>query len=396
MRQGEQLVQTDIDILLARAIDAAGGLTDAGDPSWRDGLTALLGSLDADARLNPIGEAAAEQTVVGHLTNRLAITDWHARHPELADEPVVAPVFLIGLPRTGTTALSHLLSTDPENRSLLAWEAGESVPPPTAAGYVDDPRFVAAREAPNMLELINPDFKAIHFDPPDMPIECAVVLAQHFTSLIYPTIYNVEGYREWLFAADHEPAYRYHRQMLQILQSECGGRWQLKSPIHLVDPWGLAAVYPDARYVLTHRDPVQVTASVISLVRSLTGTFTDHDFTEYIVATWPELIATLLERQTAFRDDLTAAGRGDAFVDVAYADLVADPLDTMASIYDGLGWSLSPDATSAMERHSSTHTQGAHGRHSYSLTDVGLEPEPLAERFTDYTTRYANYLEARR
>ncbi len=388
-------MQTDIEILLGRAVEATGGLTDAGDPSWREGLAALLGSLDADARLNAIGDAAAEQTVVGHLGNRLRITDWHNRHPGLADEPVVAPVFLIGLPRTGTTALSHLLSADAANRSLLAWEAGESVPPPTAAGYVDDPRFVAAREAPNMLELINPDFKAIHFDPPDMPIECAVVLAQHFTSLIYPTIYNVEGYREWLFEADHEPAYRYHRQMLQILQSEYGGRWQLKSPIHLVDPWSLDAVYPDARYVLTHRDPVQVTASVISLVRSLTGTFTDHDFTDYIVATWPELIATLLERQTAFRDDLTADGRGDAFVDVAYADLVADPLGTMASIYDGLGWSLSPGAIAAMERHTSTHTQGAHGRHAYSLADVGLEPEPLAERFAAYTSRYDNYLEPR-
>jgi hypothetical protein len=389
-------VETDIDILLSRASEASGGLTDAGDPSWREGLEVLLDSLVGDAELNGIGEAASEQTVVSHLTNRLKITDWHSRHPELADSPVEAPIFLIGLPRTGTTALSHLLSADPANRSLLAWEAGDSTPPPTTEGYRTDPRFVAAMEAPNMMELVNPGFKAIHFDPPDMPIECAVVLAQHFTSLIYPTIYNVEGYREWLFAADHTPAYRYHRQMLQVLQSECPGQWQLKSPIHLVDPWALAATYPDARYVITHRDPVKVTASVLSLVRSLTGTFTDHDFTDYIAATWPTTIATLLERQSAFRDDLVAADRADAFVDVAYADLVADPVGTVGSIYGDLGSTLGTEAEAAMRAHAATHTQGAHGRHTYSLDDFGVDGGSLAERFDDYTTRYAEFIEFER
>jgi len=389
-------VETDIDILLARAGEAAGGLTDAGDPSWREGLGVLLDSLTGDARLDGIGEAAAETSITGHLTNRLKVIDWHDRHPELADTPVEAPIFLIGLPRTGTTALSHLLSADPTNRSLLSWEAGDSLPPPTTDGYRDDPRFLAAMEAPNMLDLINPEFKAIHFDPPDMPIECAVVLAQHFTSLIYPTIYNVEGYRQWLFEADHRPAYRYHRQLLQVLQSRCPGRWQLKSPIHLVDPWALDETYPDARYVLTHRDPVRVTASVLSLVRSLTGTFTDHDFTDYIVATWPETIGTLLDRQSAFRDDLVAAGKGDAFIDVAYADLVADPTATVGSIYDRLGTPLSTAGETAMHVHAAAHPQGAHGTHSYSLEEFGLTAAALTEQFADYTSRYRAYLEPQR
>ena len=386
----------DADGFEERASEATGGLTDFGHPSYREALDVFLASAGTDGALNPIGEASVEAMVVGSLTNRLRVTEWHARHPEVGVAPVASPIFLIGLPRTGTTALSHLLGADPANRSLLAWEANESVPPPTAAGYRDDPRFVAAMEAPNMLDLINPEFKAIHFDPPDMPVECATVLGQHFTSLHLATVYNVEAYRRWLFAADHTEAYRYHRQVLQVLQSQYPGQWQLKSPVHLVDPSALAAVYPDARFVLTHRDPVRVTASVLSLVRSLTGTFSDADRTAYIAEAWTDVVVTLLERQTAFRDAMEAEGRGSSFVDVAYADLVDDPVSTVATVYEQLGQRLSPEAAEAMGRHAATHTQGAHGSHRYSLDDFGVRPDALAERFADYTTRYAAHLEAPR
>lgn len=386
-------METDRDAFMARASAATGGLTDAGDPFFDEALDVLLASAATDARLSPLGEAAFEATIEANLVNRLRVTDHHARHPELAHEQIVAPLVLIGLPRTGTTALSHLLSADPANRSLLAWEANQSVPPPTTEGYATDPRFLAALDAPDMLGMLNPEFKAIHHDPPDMPVECAVILGQTFVSLVHLTINNLDGYLQWLTTADHHAAYGYHRQVLQLLQSQCPGRWQLKSPVHLVHPEALGATYPDARWVLTHRDPVEVTASVLSLVRSLTGTFTDEDFTEYIAATWPEVIATLLDHQSAFRDAEIAAGRGDAFVDVAYADLVAEPVGTVAGIYDRLGEPFTAEAEAAMAAHAAQHRQGVHGRHSYSLAEFGLRPEPLAERVAHYTTRYASYLE---
>jgi hypothetical protein len=388
-------MQTDVDTLLAQASEAAGGLTDPGDPSHREALEVFLTSAAEDGALTAIGEASVEATVVASLVNRLRVTDWHARHPEVGAAPVESPIFLIGLPRTGTTALSHLLSTDPANRSLLMWEATESVPPPTTEGYRDDPRFVAAMEAPNMMEFLNPGFKAIHFDPPDMPVECATVLGQHFTSLHLATVYNIDGYMQWLLQADHTSAYAYHRQVLQVLQSRCPGQWQLKSPVHLVDPFALGATYPDARYVLTHRDPLRVTASVLSLVRSLTSTFSDADRTEYIARTWTDVVVTLLERQTAFRDAMEGQGRGASFVDVAYADLVADPIGTVATIYDQLGTSLSTEAEAAMRHHAATHTQGAHGSHAYALEDFGVDAVALAERFADYNARYGEFLEAR-
>lgn len=386
-------METDIDDLLQQASAATGGLDDFGHPSFRDGLEVFVESVGTEGDLNTIGEAAAEGMCIGNLVNRLQVVEWHRTHPALPSTAVDAPIFLIGLPRTGTTALSHLLSADPANRSLLGWEANQSVPPPTTAGYRTDPRFVAALEAPDMLAMINPEFKAIHHDPPDMPLECAVVLGQHFTSLHLPTTFNAPSYLDWLRTSDHTEGYRWHRSVLQVLQSECPGRWQLKSPVHLVDPDALAAVYPDARFVLTHRDPVNVVASVCSLLRSLTGTFTDADWTTYIRETWPDVIASLLDNQNAFRDEQIASGRADAFVDVAYADLVADPLGTTAAIYGALGEEFTAEAEAAMRVHSAEHRQNRFGAHTYSLEEWGLERSVLEERFAPYLTRYADFLE---
>lgn len=383
----------EIDVLLERASEAAGGLDDPGDPSFVDGLRVFLDSTGRDGGLNAIGEAAVDGLVLDSLVNRLRVTDWHRRHPELTATEVEAPLMLIGLPRTGTTALSHLLSVDPANRSLLGWEANASVPPPTTATYRTDERFVAAMEAPDLLGMINPGFKAIHHDPPDMPVECAVLLGQHFRSLHLATMFNIEGYMEWLLGVDHAPAYAHHRAVLQILQSDCPGQWQLKSPVHLLDPWSLDTTYPDATYVLTHRDPLDVVASVCSLVRSLTSTFSDEDRTDEIRRRWPEVIGILLDRQSRFRDDLVAAGQGDAFIDIAYRDVVADSTGVVAEIYRRMGRPLSDAAIAAMESHRSVHRQGRFGRHTYSLEDWGLSRGELAERFSSYRSRYAEFLE---
>jgi len=384
---------TTVDDLLAQASDSSGGLSDFGDPSFRDGLEVFLSSASEEGNLTEIGLLAAQGMAVGNLVNRLSVVEWHRTHPELARTEVEAPIFLIGLPRTGTTALSHLLSVDPANRSLLGWEINQSVPPPTTATYRTDPRFLAALEAPDMLGMLNPEFKTIHHDPPDMPLECATVLGQHFSSLHLSTTFNLPSYMEWVRMNDHTSAYEWHRCVLQVLQSECPGRWQLKSPVHLIDPSALAAVYPDARFVLTHRDPVNVIASVCSLVRSLAGTFTDSDWMPYIREVWPEVIANLLDNQLAFRDEQIKLGRGDSFVDIAYSDLVRDPIGTVAGMYDQLGESFSAEAEEAMRNHSSEHKKDRFGSHTYSLDDWDLDRDRLTERVQPYLTRYADFLE---
>ena len=146
---------TDIDTILTQASEIAGGLSDFGDPSFREGLEVFLTSAATEGQLTEIGQAAAEGMAIGNLVNRLNVVDWHRTHPKLAETKIDSPIFLIGLPRTGTTALSHLLSVDPANRSLLGWEINQSVPPPTTATYRTDPRFLAAMDAPDMLSMIN-------------------------------------------------------------------------------------------------------------------------------------------------------------------------------------------------------------------------------------------------
>lgn len=382
---------SEIDRLLETASAATGGLDDFGDPSFRIGLDRFLTSGTEEGRLSAIGAAALEGMAIGNLCTRLRVTEWHRSHPELAATSIERPIFLIGLPRSGTTALSHLLSVDPANRSLLRWEADQPVPPP-GPDWRDDPRFVAAMDAPDAMDMLNPEFKTIHHDPMDMPVECATVLGQHFTSLHLSTTFCLPSYMEWIRSADHAPAYAWHRSVLQVLQSGHGGRWQLKSPVHLIDPASLLGTYPDARFVLTHRDPVDIVASVCSLARSLSGTFTDADWTDYIRTTWPDVVAELVDNQLAFREEQERLGNGDAFVDMRYRDLVADPVGAVRDMYAALGEPLTTDAEDAMRSHTATHVKDRYGRHSYALADWDLDRGELTERFAPYLSRYAEFL----
>jgi hypothetical protein len=373
----------DVDGLLAEVATEV-RLDDYGEPTFRPGLDALWASAVGEADLNEIGMLAVEAQVRGNLANRLRVHEWHRTHPELAASPVEAPLILVGMPRSGTTALSHLLAADPDNRSLLAWEANESIPPPTRATYQDDPRFVAARAAPSAVTLINPEFKAIHHDEPDDAMECTVVHAQHFQSLIYSTTFNLPGYDEWLLASDWDGAAQYHRLVLQVLQSECPGRWQLKSPQYGLLLDSVFATYPDARMIVTHRDPVKIAASTFSLLRSLTGTFSDVDHTEYIVHHWPDTLSALLDRAMDARDRIG----DDSFFDVAYADIVEDPVAVVGTIYERFGIAWNPEKEAYFRRFHAANPQHKYGTHTYSLAEVGVERAPLDARFERYSQRY--------
>src|SRR5438105_829340 len=315
------------------------GLDDFGPADFREGLAILCASIDDEARLNELGELAVRDALVNSLANRLRVFDWIRHHPEVSRERIESPIVVIGMFRAGTTFLSQLLDQDPRNRALLRWEAGDSAPPPSPANFRSGPRVDAARLSNDMLEELNPRMKAIHHEDAAGATECIAVMSQDFKSLSWEAIANVPTYGEWLLEVDQRSAYEYHRLALQVLQNGgVRGRWTLKSPHHALNLEALTAVYPDARLVLLHRDPVVLCASVCSLIHTLSGTFSDADHRAYIAEHW----VAMLEESVQRIDDFRAARPDHPMVDVHYADLMRDPVGAVESIYsafssDGAG-----------------------------------------------------------
>jgi hypothetical protein len=379
------------DDVIAEACEET-GLGDFGADDFRQGLSVLCESVNSEARLNELGAVALRETVVNALANRLRVFDWIRRHPEVAGEHIKAPIVVIGMFRAGTTFLSQLLDQDPRNRALLRWEANDSVPPPTHATFRSGPRVDAARLSNNVLEDLNPRMKAIHHEDAAGPTECIAVMSQDFKSLSWEAITNVPAYSRWLLAADHRSAYEYHRSTLQVLQSGgVRGRWTLKSPHHALALDALTAVYPDARLVLLHRDPVVLCASVCSLITTLSGTFTDADHTSYVAEHWPTMLEESVKRIEAFR----AAHPQHPIVDVQYADLVRDPLQAVAGLYGACGAELDAGAHDTIAAYANAHPKGKFGNHEYDVREFGLDCSELQERFAGYINRYDVALESR-
>ena len=377
----------DVGTLLDQATEAT-GLDDFGPDDFREGLETYAGSAATEAQLSELGTVAVQATITGALGNRLRVIDWAKAHPEVRDEQIEAPIVVIGMFRAGTTLLSNLLDQDGRNRALLRWEAGDSVPPPTPDTHRAGPRVEAARVAGEMLEAMNPAVRAIHHEDADGPTECIAVMSQDFKSLSWEAIANVATYGQWLRDADQRSAYEYHRLVLQILQSAgVRGHWTLKSPHHALALDALTTVYPDARLVLLHRDPVVLSASVCSLISTLSGTFTDADHTTYIAEHWTSMLETSVARIERFRAEHPEHPE-HPIIDVQYADLVRDPGGTLAALYDALSLEPTPAATAAMAAYVAAHPKGVFGTHGYDLDAFGLDAAELTERFAPYVDRY--------
>ena len=263
------------------------GLEDFGDGSFREGLEILTRSLRDEARLNARGEAYVYPRIVGHLRQRLQVEDWYRRHPEIDEVPVAAPLFGLGLPRTGSTALSFLLAQDPDVRYLRSWESAQPCPPPsTVAG--DDPRIPvgAAKVLAGSRTHVPVDVHG--------PMECLDLMALDFKSQIFQAFAQIPGYSRWLVErADFTSTYAYQRRVLKLLAwGEPLRPWRLKTPAHVLSLDYLDAVFPDARFVMTHRDPTDVLLSVADVYADIVGGFTDHLDRRYLgelnVAQWSE------------------------------------------------------------------------------------------------------------
>jgi len=373
--------------LLDAASRLAGGLRDFGGDEFLEPLRILLRGYETEARLTFLGRLAARRDTLSLLTNRLRLVDDRKRHPGIADERIRQPLFIVGLPRTGSTLLHHLLAQDPASRVAQAWEVMAPSPPPERARYETDPRIREAERQLRWLDLLAPDFKAIHPLGAQLALECIAIMGYAFLSPRFHTTYHVPTYQEWLERQDLRPAYQLHRCVLQHLQWRTpADRWVLKAPSHL---WGfesLFATYPDALVVQTHRDPLTALASVASLTAVLQGAFTDHlDLAEIgleVTRRW----ATGLERAMQVRrSGILPAER---FLDVNYDELVADPLGVVRGLYAHFDLPFREETALRMRAHLADYPQGKHGAHIYSLAAFGLDPGELAHRFKGYCEHF--------
>lgn len=364
---------------LDEAVQAT-GLDNFGAPSFQAGLERLLDALAVEADLTPVGTAMAENQINRLLANRLRIEDWWSRHPELSQQVIERPLVIVGMSRSGTTALSHLLGKDAGLRSLRSWEAGASVPPPNAATYWTDERYLAAAQADALSDAVMPGFKALHHDPADAPVECNSLFAHEFNSTVFPTVFFIPSFFRWMMDADQIAIYDYHERMLKLLQSNAPGRWNLKGPQHGYAMDHLRRQYPDATLIVTHRDPAVCTASTASLITFLCRISSGACDPGAIGAVTAEFIKRCADGLIADNDTYG----DDGMLHVPYPELVADPMGVVRRIYARIDRELSREAEAAMRTHIADRPQNKHGVHRYTMDEFALDRDELDEQFADY------------
>jgi Sulfotransferase family len=356
--------------------DAAGqtGLDDFGEESFREGLDILLSSLRDEAQLHDRGQAFLRQRVVGCLSQRLQVEDWYRRHPEIDDVPISAPLIGLGLPRTGSTALSMLLAQDPDVRYLRRWESSQPCPPPSTVQGVD-PRI-----PPDKGEMVGTRYHV----PADIhgPMECHELMALDFKSHIFQSFAEIPSYSEWLVGpADLTSTYRYQRRVMKLLQwGEPQRPWRLKCPSHVLWLDALDNVFPDARFVMTHRDPTDVILSVADLYADIIGSFSAEINRPYIGTLNVEHWSLGMERALRFRAD----GAEDRFYDIDFRAMQSDPVGEVTGLYAWLGAPLGAEFEARMQ---SWWAQAAAEREPSSHADplaFGIDINEVRPRFARY------------
>ena len=374
------------DALMAAAVDQA-GVDDFGDQGFRERLDVVCAALATDVELSPAGRAAAFVQLTELLRNRLRINDVLRRHPEIDDLEVRAPIIICGLPRTGTTHLHNLISADPSMRSLPYWE---SVEPVLAEGAPDE-RVAATQAALDVVNTAMPYFKRMHEMTPDEVHEEINLLAMDISSMFFETMAPMPTWRDYYRATDQTPAYEYLKRVLKVLQFLRGGdRWVLKSPQHLEQFGPLATVFPDAIFVVTHRDPVSVTASLTTMMTYLARLNLETVEPEVVGGYWADRLETMLRACVRDRELLPV----DRSIDVLFNEFMADDVAMVERIYALADRPFTADVKAAMDAFMQTHPRGRHGGVTYDLSEFGLDPAERRATLQFYVDRFDIQLES--
>ncbi len=378
-----------VDQLVETAVTRAGS-DDFGEDTWQEGLDVLVDSLTTESALNELGESVMIDQIVSLLVNRLEVEHWYGRHPEINEQEIVAPLFGLGLPRTGSTALSFLLACDTGRRSLRTWEAGKPCPPPETATEYTDARIAETQVGIDITNEMFPGFVGMLPTSATGPQECILIMALDFRSQLFEGMASIPAYSSWLLSSDMEPAYRYHQRVLRLLQWRCPPeRWWLKTPAHMHSIDALNVVYPDARFVMTHRDVGKVLPSVCAVFEALSNVLTTNPDPMAIGTHNSELWRYSLQRLIAFRD----GGNESRFFDVSFSQVQRDPLAAVAQLYAELGDDLSIDARQRMQDWWAESSKERSGAHTYTAETYGLDPASIREQFAFYYDRFDVTLE---
>jgi hypothetical protein len=355
------------------------GLPEPERDSWREGLEILLRDHATADALSERGWSLLKARYTNMLAARMRVDDYLRQHPQLTEAPVTRPVFILGMPRTGTTMVSYLMDADPANRALLKWEAYEITPPAAPGALRTDPRCLAEKARDEALIKANPQGLATHFEAGDGPTECVHLLAQDFKSLMLAVLSTTPTYHDWILFCDMLSAFAHRKRVLQILQSTNPGRWVLKMPSDSLFIRTLFATFPDAKVIWTHRDPYATFASSMSMRAQSRPIFNKDAGVAYMRERFPLQLACHLARPLEMSRDRP----GDIY-NLYYDDLIADPLAQMKQVYAWLGDPWTSAAESGMQAWIEANPQGRFGQHRYSLSQWGFTQRELEPYFADY------------
>ncbi len=381
-------VNLDTESLLQAAREAT-GLSDFGDDSFREPFEVLIRSLNEEAELNAVGRYTQYQRILNILINRLRVEAWIARHPEILDERIEAPVVIVGLQRSGSTMFHRILASDSRFYAPLWYEVRNPAPYLDWDFKSEDQRIVEAKAEVAAMLAANPELAAIHPMDPVAADEDIMLLEHSFYSTVPDAFCNVPTYGRWNDEHDNTPGYQYLKRLLQCLQwqKKQGGqqaeRWLLKAPHHLHHVATLLKVFPDAKIIQTHRDPLQTIPSSASFNYNLWIMASDSADPAVVAEQWAAKYARGMAHTLATRN-----AQPEAFLDTWFRETVEDPFKSIEKVYAFIGMELTQEAHDAMERWREENKREARPPHEYTLEQFGFTEEGLKAQFKAYREAY--------
>jgi hypothetical protein len=387
--QSHSMPPISSEYVLNEASQRAGGANDFGGPEFLASLGRLVDSLNSEAQLNELGQLIASERMIGHALNRLLYIRDRKNNPEIADEKIVKPVFIVGMPRTGTTILHDILAQDPASRAPLTWELTFPSPPPEKVSFRTDSRIAQCEALFPDIDAQIPGFKAMHPMGAELTQECVMLMGDTLCSSLFHNQFRVPTFQDYIDGpeAPWKEVYQFHKEQLQHLQWRCkGDRWVLKTGAHLWSLEYLLEQYPDARIVFNHRDPVKSMTSYASLTRLVRTMSTDHVDPVEIASDWVPRLCKALHHSLDVRTQREYPQA--KFYEMYFDDFSRDQFGQVEKVYEAFDIPMTDEAADRMRKFIAENPKGVHGEHVYREEDYGINPEEIREMFSRYIAHF--------